>query len=61
MTIGVHSTWLGNNSKFYFTRTGRDLKKVDICLVDINTGTVKPLIEERFNTYIEIRRVGLVA
>ncbi|AXY72751.1 S9 family peptidase [Paraflavitalea soli] len=54
-------TWLGNNSKFYFTRTGRDLKKVDICLVDINTGNVKPLIEERFNTYIEVRRVGLIA
>ncbi len=53
-------TWLGNNSKFYFTRTGRDLKKVDICLVDINTGTVKPLIEERFNTYIEIKRAGLI-
>jgi dipeptidyl-peptidase-4 len=52
--------WLGNNSKFYFTRTGRDLKKVDICMVDINTGTVKPLIEERFNTYIEVRRLGLV-
>jgi dipeptidyl-peptidase-4 len=55
------SQWLGNNNKFYFTRTGRDLKKVDICMVDINTGTVKPLIEERFNTYIEVRRLGLVS
>jgi dipeptidyl-peptidase-4 len=52
--------WLGNADKFYFTRTGRDLKKVDVCVVDIKTGMVKPLIEERFNTYIEIRRVGLV-
>jgi dipeptidyl-peptidase-4 len=52
--------WLGNNEKFYFARTGRDLKKVDICLVDINTGAVKPLIEERFNTYIEMKRPGLV-
>lgn len=52
--------WLGNNNRFYFTRTGRDLKKVDVCYVDINTGTVKPLIEERFNTYIEVRRLGLV-
>jgi dipeptidyl-peptidase-4 len=52
--------WLGNADKFYFTRTGRDLKKVDVCMVDIKTGVVKPLIEERFNTYIEIRRVGLV-
>ena len=52
--------WLGNNDKFYFTRTGRDLKKVDIGVVDIKTGMVKPLIEERFNTYIEVRRLGLV-
>ena len=52
--------WLGNNNRFYFTRTGRDLKKVDVCLVDIQTGTVKPLIEERFNTYIEMRRIGIV-
>ncbi|QEC42859.1 S9 family peptidase [Pseudobacter ginsenosidimutans] len=54
------SKWLGNDQQFYFTRTGRDLKKVDVCKVDINTGTVKVLIEERFNTYIEIRRLGLV-
>lgn len=53
-------TWLGNSDKFYFSRTGRDQKKVDICMVDIKSGTVKPLIEERFNTYIEVRRVGLV-
>jgi dipeptidyl aminopeptidase/acylaminoacyl peptidase len=52
--------WLGNSDKFYFSRTGRDQKKVDICMVDIKSGTVKPLIEERFNTYIEVRRVGLV-
>lgn len=52
--------WLGTNDKFYFTRTGRDLKKVDVCVVDVNTGIVKPLIEERFNTYIETRRLGLV-
>lgn len=52
--------WLGTNDKFYFTRTSRDLKKVDVCVTDITTGTVKPLIEERFNTYIETRRLALV-
>ncbi len=52
--------WLGTNDKFYFTRTSRDLKKVDVCVADITTGTVKPLIEERFNTYIETRRLALV-
>lgn len=54
------SKWLGTDQQFYFTRTGRDLKKVDICKVDINTGEVKVLIEERFNTYIELRKLGLV-
>ena len=52
--------WLGINDKFYFTRTSRDLKKVDVCVADVASGTVKPLIEERFNTYIETRRLGLV-
>ena len=52
--------WLGTKDKFYFTRTSRDLKRIDVCAVDINTGVVKPLIEERMNTYVETRRLGLV-
>lgn len=52
--------WLGTNDKFYFTRTSRDLKRIDLCLVDINTGDVKTLIPERLNTYVETRRPGLV-
>ncbi|WP_256004371.1 S9 family peptidase [Pedobacter deserti] len=54
------SLWLGTNRKIYFSRTSRDLKRIDICTVDINTGTVTPLIEERFNTYVEVNRPGLV-
>lgn len=54
------SIWLGNNSTIYFSRSSRDLKRVDVCTVDINTGTVKSLIDERFNTYVEINRPGLV-
>jgi len=54
------SIWLGNNSKIYFQRTSRDLKRIDICTIDINTGAVKPLIDERFNTYVEVSRPGLV-
>jgi hypothetical protein len=30
--------WLGNAQKFYFYRTSRDLKRIDLCTVDINTG-----------------------
>ncbi len=51
--------WLGTNDKFYFNRTSRDLKRIDICQVDINTGDVRPLIDERMNTYVELRRLGL--
>jgi dipeptidyl-peptidase-4 len=54
------SLWLGNDSKIYFSRTSRDLKRIDICMVDINTQQVTPLIDERFNTYVEINRPGLV-
>jgi len=54
------SLWLGDNSKLYFSRTSRDLKRVDICTADISTGVVNPVIDERFNTYVEINRPGLV-
>jgi len=54
------SLWHGGNDKLYFNRTSRDLKRIDICMVDINTGAVKLLIDERMNTYVELRRLGLV-
>lgn len=52
--------WLGTADRFYFSRTSRDLKRIDIALVDVKTAAVKTLIEERLNTYVEIRRPGLV-
>ena len=52
--------WLGTNDKLYLSRTSRDLKKIDQCVVDINTGIVKTLIEESLNTYVEIKKPGLV-
>jgi dipeptidyl-peptidase 4 len=52
--------WLGDADKFYMTRTSRDLKRIDVCVVDIKTGNIKPIIEERLNTYVESRRVGVV-
>ena len=54
------SVWLGTNDYFYLTRTSRDLKKIDICKIDIKTGEPKVLIEERMNTYVETRRLGLI-
>ncbi len=52
--------WQGTANQFYFNRTSRDLKRIDICVVDINTGAVKTLINEQMNTYVELRRLGVV-
>jgi dipeptidyl aminopeptidase/acylaminoacyl peptidase len=54
------SFWHGTNDKFYLSRTSRDLKRIDVCYVNINSDTAVRLIEERLNTYVEVRRVGLV-
>jgi dipeptidyl aminopeptidase/acylaminoacyl peptidase len=53
--------WVSETSdKLYFTRTSRDLHRVDVCLADPQTGDVKTLIEERLNTYIETKPLRLV-
>lgn len=54
------SIWLGTNDKFYLARTSRDLKRIDQCVVDVQTGSVKKLIEESLNTYVEIRKPVLI-
>jgi dipeptidyl aminopeptidase/acylaminoacyl peptidase len=52
--------WLGTASKFYFTRTSRDLHRIDVCSVTVGDTLARPLIKERLNTYVEVRRLGLV-
>ena len=52
--------WLGTSGKFYFTRTSRDLHRIDVCSAGIGDTIAQPLIKERLNTYVEIRRLGLV-
>lgn len=52
--------WHGTTEKFYFTRTARDLKRIAVMVADVKSGTAKALIEERLNTYVEVRRTGLV-
>lgn len=57
----VARKWLSDsNNHFYFIRTSRDLKRIDICQVDPTTGEVKTIIEERLNTYVETRPLGVV-
>ncbi|HLF46538.1 MAG TPA: DPP IV N-terminal domain-containing protein, partial [Chitinophagaceae bacterium] len=52
--------WLGNNHQFFLSRSSRDLKRIDICRVDVATTQLTVVIEERLNTYVEIRTPGLV-
>ena len=57
----VPRTWLARSSdKIYFTRTSRDLHKIDVCVVDTESGKVKTLVEERLNTYVEIQQPYLI-
>jgi dipeptidyl-peptidase-4 len=52
--------WLSDSSdKLYFTRTSRDLHRVDVCVAAPDTGDVKVLVEERLNTYIETKPLRL--
>jgi dipeptidyl aminopeptidase/acylaminoacyl peptidase len=54
------SLLLSKKGKVYFNIISRDRKKLDICVADLNSGEVKVLIEERFNTYIETRQLVLL-
>lgn len=55
------STWLGDNENLYFTRLSRDLHRVDVCKLNIQTDSVTVLIKERLNTYIETQAPQLVS
>ena len=54
--------WLSDNSdELYFRRRSRDQHKVDVCVADAATGTVRVLLEERLNTYVETRNIERLA
>ncbi|SKB39516.1 Dipeptidyl aminopeptidase/acylaminoacyl peptidase [Parapedobacter luteus] len=53
------NTWLGTNEQFFFSRSSRDLKRIDIGTAAID-GSVKILIEERSNTYLDVQPPELV-
>ena len=54
------SVWLGNENRFFVTRSSRDLHRIDICSYTIGQDTICPIIEERMNTYIEVRPLSAV-
>jgi dipeptidyl aminopeptidase/acylaminoacyl peptidase len=58
----VEPKWLSDTSdRLYFNRTSRDLKRIDVCVADTTSGEVKTLIEERSNTYVEIKPLRLLS
>ncbi len=52
-----HSVWQGDVNKFYVTRQSRDQKRMDFCVATVAADSVKPLIRESLNTYVESRPV----
>ena len=52
--------WLGDENRFFVTRSSRDLHRIDICSYTIGQDTLRPIIEERMNTYIEVRPLAAV-
>ena len=53
--------WLaGDSDRLYFTRTSRDLKRIDFCVANTTTGEIDTLVEERLNTYVETRTPTLI-
>jgi dipeptidyl aminopeptidase/acylaminoacyl peptidase len=54
------TVWLGYADRFYINRTSRDLKRIDICEIDVKNATCKAIIEERLNTYVELRSLYLI-
>ena len=47
--------WMGDSKHFWVTRLSRDLKRMDLCRVDVGADSTKTIVSERMNTYVESR------
>jgi dipeptidyl aminopeptidase/acylaminoacyl peptidase len=47
--------WMGDNKHFWVSRVSRDLKRLDLCRVDVGSDSTKTIVSERMNTYVESR------
>ena len=47
--------WMGDNDHFWLVRQSRDLKRLDLCRVDVGSDSTRTVVSERMNTYIEYR------
>ncbi len=48
--------WLGDDKGFYMLRGSRDLKRWDLCRVDLAADSTRTVVSERMNTYVETRQ-----
>ena len=56
----VANVWLGDNDRFFVTRSSRDLHRIDICSYTVGQDSIRPIIEERMNTYQEVRPLATI-
>ena len=47
--------WEGDENGFWLLRRSRDLKRLDLCRVDIGADSTRTVVSERMNTYVESR------
>ena len=47
--------WMGDDNHFWLIRQSRDLKRLDLCRVDVGSDSTKTVVSERMNTYVEYR------
>ena len=56
----MRMVWQGDNDKFYVIRQSRDIKRADLCVVDVASATAKDVVVEQMNTSIEWQMPTLV-
>ena len=54
------TVWIGDNDRFFLTRSSRDLYRIDVCSYTVGQDTIVPVIEERMNTYQETRELKVL-
>ena len=47
--------WMGTERTFWLVRQSRDLKRLDLCAVDVDADSTRTVVSERMNTYVEYR------
>ena len=52
--------WLGDNNGFYFERISRDMKRIEVCHVAVDSDSATAIVREEMNTSIESKPIRLI-